>query len=129
MLNRGEKGKLDTTLVFQVQDGRDVFVSLSSQWRPSCFGEAVGVLCRRSGDGGGGFARVGREELRRIDGEYKEGKGVGLSVPREIARLVDFIYTHGQSCVRYLFSVFGFADALEMIVRRVFLKRVDMDLL
>lgn len=95
-LNRGES-KLDTTLVFQVQDGRDVFVGLESHWRPSCFGEAVGVLCR-SGDGG--FARVRREELRRIDGECKEGKGVGVSVPREIARLVDFIYTHGKNTVR-----------------------------
>jgi phosphatidylinositol-bisphosphatase len=78
LLNTG-KDQIDDILVLHLQGGKDLFVTVTGNYLPSCFGSAI-------------------EDLIRMYGPVRERRSVNtapLDIPKELWRLVDFIYHFG----------------------------------
>jgi phosphatidylinositol-bisphosphatase len=98
--------KLDEIVVFHVNHGQDMFVSLVADWVPSCFGETLDVLCklvRPIGVSGLELCSVhnNREsELTNVNDYNVEKNDYKMSVPKELYRLIGFISEHCLNVVR-----------------------------
>ncbi|KAJ3286688.1 hypothetical protein HK104_008910 [Borealophlyctis nickersoniae] len=125
-------GTLDDILIFHIENGKDHFVSVSGKWLPSCFGNDLGVLCRMVKP----VREVGVDGTKKIleglrgkgDGNKKEELAEGgldplppvadeemrLSIPKEVWRLVDFVYKFGMD-VDNLFLSSGDQNIAEYI--------------
>ncbi|KAI8923326.1 hypothetical protein BC831DRAFT_501480 [Entophlyctis helioformis] len=122
-LNSG-KEYLEDILILHTENGKDHFLSVSAKWQPSSFGMPLNVLCRvvlpiRSyslddlraiyescGEATGEAAKTGGagSNGESLDGQEIEGPTPHppmpvenqLSLPKELWRLIDFIYKFGM---------------------------------
>ncbi|RKO98060.1 hypothetical protein CXG81DRAFT_14185 [Caulochytrium protostelioides] len=144
-LNIGEQSLADI-LIFHVEHGKDVFVSISGSWSPTVFGCPFGLLCQLPKP----MARFSRAELQKTYEDYVRsvshstasqnalenthqgamGDGFaasiaeglarsgsskpGFSIPREIWRLVDFLYRYGMD-VPYIFQRGGVPETMDYV--------------
>ncbi|KAJ3076040.1 hypothetical protein HDU98_005989 [Podochytrium sp. JEL0797] len=127
---------LDDLFILHTDLGKDTFVSATGRWSVSSFGLGLEVLC---GVKGGAVREVegGVEGVKVLEGEVKGGKGregvdvvkvggggvkemIGRpeengAIPKELWRLVDFIYRFGMD-VDCLFKTPGDAGLVQYIV-------------
>lgn len=94
-LNRA-KTKLEGFLVFNVEDGRDVFCSVECKWIPQSLGESLFVLCHLPDLA---ISSILPTRFLEIDEQIRKGLSISVSIPRQISRLVDFIYQYGKVVV------------------------------
>jgi phosphatidylinositol-bisphosphatase len=82
-LNSGED-KIEDIIILHLEHGKDYFISLSGRYVPTCFGTNL-------------------ETLTKLGGPVRAKKNVEesgqLSVPKELWRMVDFIYSQGLKTV------------------------------
>jgi phosphatidylinositol-bisphosphatase len=86
VLNAGED-LLEDILILHLDNGKDFFVSVSATYIPTCFANSLERLTRLSGP----IRSMDITEMRLLDHEHQ------LRIPRELWRIVDYIYQHGQS--------------------------------
>lgn len=102
---------LDDILILHVENGKDHFISLGGQWIVSTIGNSIGVLCATAGP----ISAVPFDECKRL---YKELKNTETpanelssasiqksSVPKEIWRLIDFIFRYGLVIVFIVYYI------------------------
>ena len=117
-LNTGRE-VLEDIIVMHTENGKDHFIAITANWLPSCFGNSIDLLCSlvkpiRS------YSILELKEISLLtpstditekltkdtnpfDGplpQFLQLDKMGLSVPKEIWRLVDFIYKFGMDVVR-----------------------------
>ena len=92
------KDAVDDVLILHLENGKDYFVSVSGTYTPTCFGMALEVLNKLEQP-----VLQSREQLRLI----QQGGDVPptLSVPKELWRMVDFLFRFGLSLVRSLINI------------------------
>ncbi|KAJ1971283.1 hypothetical protein H4R35_005354 [Dimargaris xerosporica] len=95
MLNISQE-ELRDILILHLQDGKDYFISVQGNYLPTCFGTRLDVLARLPKP----IRQMSLEEIQALGDESQ------YSIPRELWRLVDFIYRHGLE-VPNLFQVVG----------------------
>ncbi|KAJ1984041.1 hypothetical protein H4R34_000903 [Dimargaris verticillata] len=84
MLNISQE-ELRDILILHLQDGKDYFISVQGNYLPTCFGTRLDVLARLPKP----IRQMTLEEIQALGDESQ------YSIPRELWRLVDFIYRHG----------------------------------
>ncbi|KAJ3023387.1 UNVERIFIED_CONTAM: hypothetical protein HDU68_008622 [Siphonaria sp. JEL0065] len=131
-LNFGEE-TLDDMLILHTDLGKDMFITTRATWLPTCFGNNLEVLCSVSKP-----IRFcgGVEGVKLVANHLKSGKGrealdaklvvstelkemvvspeENTSIPKELWRLVDFIYRYGMD-VDNLFRTPGDAFLVQYI--------------
>jgi phosphatidylinositol-bisphosphatase len=100
-LNLGED-KLDDILILHLEKGKDYFVSVSGNYKPTTFAVPLEYLCRLPCP----IRSLGEKELLPIENQ--------LSVPQVVWRMISFIYEHGTS-VENLFLTPGDKEIMEHI--------------
>jgi phosphatidylinositol-bisphosphatase len=100
-LNLGED-KLDDILILHLEKGKDYFVSVSGNYKPTTFAVPLEYLCRLPSP----IRSLGEKELLPIENQ--------LSVPQVVWRMISFIYEHGTS-VENLFLTPGDKEIMEHI--------------
>ncbi|KAI8613353.1 Endonuclease/exonuclease/phosphatase [Chytriomyces sp. MP71] len=114
-LTLGTQTLTDTLLIHTDQSGKDTFITTEAAWLPSCMGASLELLCSLQRP-----VRVcGLEGVRMVESHLKQGKGREIvdaplgsvevgdvaalqgakenpSVPKELWRLVDFVYRYGM---------------------------------
>jgi len=75
------KNKLEDIIIFHVDRGADTFVTIMGNYLPSCFGSSIERLIKC------------RQPIRFADTLEPEKV---LALPKEIWRMVDYIYKHGM---------------------------------
>lgn len=99
-LNSGSD-KLDDVLILRLQNGVDYFVSITGTYLKSCFGQTLTYLVLHSAP------------IRQVtDGEPPSTSC--LAVPKELWRIVDYIYNQGMD-VKGLFTERGNPSEVELI--------------
>ncbi|KAI9357958.1 hypothetical protein DFJ73DRAFT_820023 [Zopfochytrium polystomum] len=146
---------LEDTLIFHTDNGKDHFISLSARWQPSAFGNDLDVLCRltrpvrtytvaslrllwiqnRESGRSNSTETVGAVEGVRSLTDVKAVDAVNsgliesleknLSIPKELWRMVDFIYRYGMD-MEDLFVTAGDPDVMEYL-RDCLDRGVDFD--
>lgn len=90
-LNTGEE-KLEDILILHLENGKDYFISVNGQYIPTCFGVSLDMLSRLNKS-----VRESQSDLLALS------KGIHgpplLSVPKELWRMVDYIYHFGLGVV------------------------------
>ena len=122
------KEKLEDILVIHIAGSSDAFLSISGTWQPSVFGLGIDTLCRMSKP----IREYTVEELVSVNPSNKQGtvsrmmsldgpspappetQDHHLSIPKELWRLVDFIYKFGMD-VDALFEGVGNAQTMAYI--------------
>ncbi|KAI9333720.1 Endonuclease/exonuclease/phosphatase [Obelidium mucronatum] len=115
-LNFGEE-TLDDVLILHTDLGKDAFISTEAVWLPTSFGNNLEVLCSVSKPirfcGGVEGVKLVADHLKTSDGKGRESLDAKLvvstelkemvvspeensSIPKELWRLVDFIYRYGM---------------------------------
>lgn len=90
----GVKIPLDI-LVLHVKNGRDIFITIFGEYKSSCFGLSLDTLIKLT-------KPVFEYEINELIAMEREEKlvdlnnGTDLKVPREIWRLIDYLYTEGM---------------------------------
>ncbi len=127
-----QQDDLNDILILHTKNGKDHFISINAEWQVSSFGNDLDVLCRlrrparslsskdcsvlkgaifkmlqENSDPGTSVMLPEMHEL--IDMKKK------LSVPKEIWRLVDFIYRYGMD-VDHIFQTRGDPETMEYII-------------
>ncbi|KRT85816.1 hypothetical protein AMK59_1973 [Oryctes borbonicus] len=81
-------GKFDDILVLHLENGKDIFISVSGDCLRSCFTTSIAVLCRCSLP----ILLMSPEQLRLAESQQSL---VLYSVPRELWLMVDYLYRNG----------------------------------
>ncbi|GJQ87262.1 hypothetical protein Trydic_g8772 [Trypoxylus dichotomus] len=81
-------GKFDDILVLHLENGKDIFISVSGDCQRSCFTTSISVLCRCSLP----ILLMSPEQLRLAESQQSL---VLYSVPRELWLMVDYLYRNG----------------------------------
>lgn len=82
-------------LVLHVKNGRDIFITIFGEYKPSCFGVSLDTLMKLN-------KPIFEYEINELIALDKEEKLVDLTndverkVPREIWRLIDYLYNEGM---------------------------------
>lgn len=84
---------LEDILILRTEKGRDFFISITGQYMKSCFGSTIDELIRTEGP------------VRFSPPVTLDMKPV-LNIPKELYRIVDYIYQHGKT-VKGLFTEHG----------------------
>jgi len=102
-LNTG-KDSLDDIIVLHIINGKDYFITVDSEWLPSCYGIALEALVQM------------KDSVRGIatSPQTTNSTNTPLSVPREIWRMLDFLFVHGLSTPG-LFLVSGQSEILSKV--------------
>ncbi|KAK9746422.1 Endonuclease-reverse transcriptase [Popillia japonica] len=80
--------KFEDILVLHLENGKDIFISVSGDCQRSCFTTSISVLCRCSLP----ILLMSPEQLRLAEAQQSL---VLYSVPRELWLMVDFLYRNG----------------------------------
>lgn len=107
---------MDDILILHLDKGKDYFISVSGNYLKSCFGNTLSRLVR--------FPLPIRESSASRDGDESDEKradttttttsGATLSTPKELWRILDYIYKHGMDKVD-LFLNSGLQEDMEHI--------------
>lgn len=90
----GVKIPLDI-LVLHVENGRDIFITIFGEYKSSCFGVTLETLMKLN-------KPIFEYEINELVALEKEEKlidltdDVNLRIPREIWRLIDYLYSNGM---------------------------------
>ncbi|XP_034475474.1 type II inositol 1,4,5-trisphosphate 5-phosphatase [Drosophila innubila] len=92
------KSKFDfDVLILHVKDGRDIFITATGKYQPSCFGLSMETMCRTDRP----ISEYSQEEMRSmildVSPEYR------VTMPREFFLLIDYLHKQGDS-LRDLFQ-------------------------
>lgn len=84
---------LEDILVLHLERGKDIFVTVSGEYEPSCYGCSLEALARIPCP----VRELGRDRLLRVErSPCKEGLlGVPFEVPKELWLLVDHLHKYG----------------------------------
>ncbi|KAJ3337736.1 Type II inositol 1,4,5-trisphosphate 5-phosphatase [Gonapodya sp. JEL0774] len=89
------KAALDEILVVRCEDARDAFVAVHGEWQSSCFGLPLRVLCALPEPA----RSLGVERVKKVAEESNKPESKsGANFPREMWRLVDFIFRYRGEC-------------------------------
>ncbi len=108
------KESLDDVLILHTEDSKDHFIAINGRWIFSSFGNDLSVLSRLRKP----IREVTEDEIKTLvkTSTTDNANGVGttnsnnneegdgdkvLSVPKELWRMVDFIYKNGMGVVKY----------------------------
>ncbi|KAI8843640.1 Endonuclease/exonuclease/phosphatase [Chytridium lagenaria] len=106
---------LEDLVILRTENGRDHFLAVSGEWQPSCFGNDIGALCRLVHPVRNYTIKELCEAYKRKDEEMERVSPVDvaplitladspaertemkqLSIPKEIWRLIDFVFRFGM---------------------------------
>ncbi|XP_022906082.2 type II inositol 1,4,5-trisphosphate 5-phosphatase [Onthophagus taurus] len=79
---------LEDILVLHLENGKDIFISVSAQCERSCFTTSISVLCRCPVP----ILNMTAEQIYQAE---REQIPLRYSIPRELWLLVDYLYRHG----------------------------------
>jgi len=91
--------KLEDILIFSISRGSDTFVTVTGNYLPSCFGNRIDTLIQYS------------RPIRFTD---QQPPSKVLCLPKELWRMVDYIYKHGMT-TQGLFRVTGSKSEIQEI--------------
>lgn len=118
-LNRRDD-TLDDIIIIHIAQGQDHFITLTGQWQASCFGERICAL-QWMLDPIQSYTQIQLDAIyKRPDYRATSDVGIGhipeltpkegcLSIPKELWKIIDFIYKYGMD-VNELFEREGDAD-------------------
>ncbi|KAG4067686.1 hypothetical protein HA402_005458 [Bradysia odoriphaga] len=88
----GTKVPLDI-LVLHVDNGRDIFITMIGEYKPSCFGFSVETLIRLNNP----VHELDLKELLKIENSTDTGPSQPnrIEIPREVFLLVDYLFKNG----------------------------------
>lgn len=89
-LNAGEDA-LEDILILHLDNGKDLFVSVSASYVPTCFATSLDRLTRLSHP----IRAVNVAEVELLPLENQ------LSMPRELWRIIDYLQQHGRGVVSH----------------------------
>ncbi|EGG16677.1 RhoGAP domain-containing protein [Cavenderia fasciculata] len=92
---------MDDILILHLENGKDYFISIMGSWKPTCFGNTLENLVRYQGP------LVGTQPMPV---EQKK-----LSIPKELWRMVDSLYSNNGMAEENLFIVSGVSKEIEQI--------------
>ena len=101
---------IEDILILHVENGKDLFISINGEWKVSILGNSISVLCTQSGP----ISELSREKckVRLLSSVQDQNHHIQhlptptqtSSIPKEIWRLIDFIFRYGLVIVdKYLF--------------------------
>jgi hypothetical protein len=105
VLNMGSD-KLEDILILHLENGKDYFVSISGAYIPTCFAMPLEVLVRLPNP-----IRESATDISELYDNPMKGKPL-LSVPKEIWRVVDYIFRFGLGVVSTPFFILLYSCSL-----------------
>ncbi|KAJ1653619.1 hypothetical protein IWQ61_006295 [Dispira simplex] len=96
--------ELRDILILHLENGKDYFISVQGNYLPTCFGTSLDILARLPKP----IRAMSLEEIQAL------GEETQYSIPKEIWRLVDYIYDHGLG-IPHLFFVNGDPELVDYI--------------
>jgi len=97
-----QKNRLDDIIIFSLHQGADTFITISGNYQPSCFGQTIERLVRI------------RKPIACVNLENLIEPEKFLCMPKELWRLVDYIYKFGMD-EEHLFRQKGIAREVSEI--------------
>ncbi|KAH8259069.1 hypothetical protein KR038_005793 [Drosophila bunnanda] len=76
-------------LILHVENGRDIFITVTGDYQPSCFGLSMETMCRTDRPLGEYTQEQIKELINDDSPEYR------VTMPREFFLLIDFLYKQG----------------------------------
>jgi inositol polyphosphate 5-phosphatase INPP5B/F len=93
LLNKSIDGEISENLIIHVEDGNDYQIQIGGNFLKSCYGNSLSqLICYY-------------EPVRKLSIEKVElvlsGKLQKLKIPKELWRIIDYLYKHGLKNVIY----------------------------